>query len=131
MKREMLLIDSEVKDTTTAATEAKRTFAAKWLNRAFRLCVAWNIITAGTILAQVIIFFITENTDMVIPGQGYIYGGATLINAALVGGDMIVDKLTERLPVPVPVPGSVLKKATPLEPVNYGEGEELIDGQGN
>jgi len=100
MQRELNLINSEVKDNSTTAGTAKKTFAAKWLNRAYRLCVFWNIITSLTIFGQILLFIITEDSAMIIPGQGYIYGGATLINGALVGGDMIVDKLTEKMPTP-------------------------------
>jgi hypothetical protein len=97
MKREIDIISAEVQDPNTPATKAKDTFASKWLNRAFRLCIAWNLITVITVLSQLTLFIIKKSPDYIIPGQGYIYGGATLINAALVGGDMIVDKITERL----------------------------------
>jgi len=100
MQRELSLINEEVQDHTTTATVAKKTFAAKWLNRAYRLCIFWNVLTGLTILGQILLFIITEDSAMIIPGQGYIYGGAGLVNGALVGGDAIVDKLTERLPKP-------------------------------
>ena len=89
MRKEMDLILSE--------DRPEKTFAAKWLNRAYRICFIWNVIMGITLFLQFLLFIISKSADYIIPGQGYIYGGAGIINAALVGGDVIVDKLSEKM----------------------------------
>lgn len=94
-QQELELMTAEVDDPTVSAVKQKKTFAARWLNRAYNLCKLWLLFAFVTFVAQIVLLFMYPDKALVIPGQSLIYGGAAAIGAALVGGEKIAGNLKQ------------------------------------
>lgn len=95
---EIQVIDSEVKDETTAAQKPTETFAFQWLNRAFRVVKWFNFFALSVVVIQAGLLALWPDKMLIIPGQTAIYWGAALATTALVGGETIADKIVEKGP---------------------------------
>lgn len=87
----------DIEHIQAEATETKpqKTFAYKWMQRAYRLTIGVDIFAALLMVLQFILFIVVKEAP-VIPGQAMVYSGAMLITAAFVGGEEIVDKIMDR-----------------------------------
>ncbi len=91
--QELLSIQAEVQNVATPAKAEGKTFASKWLSRAYRLCTFWNYFAVSVAISQVCLLIFLRPAVVTIPGATAIYTSAGVITGALVGGEKIVEKL--------------------------------------
>ena len=98
MRKDIEQIQAEV-TTETKANKPQKTFAYKWMQRAYRLTIGVDLFAVLLMILQFVLFVAVKEAP-VIPGQAVVYSGAMLITAAFVGGEEIVDKIMDKGGVP-------------------------------
>ncbi len=97
MKQDELdAITAEVQDSGSPAKNPKQTFMFKWLNRAYKLVMLFDLFAFLVFVVQAVLFIVFPEKELIIPGQIAIYTGAGLVTAAFVGGEEIAGKFQQQ-----------------------------------
>jgi len=93
--QQLKVIQEEVKDPTKPeVTTEKKSWARKWLDRAYYIVILWTIFAMFIVIVQVIFLYL--NKSSAIPGASAIYTSAGVIATTWVGGDQIVDRIQRK-----------------------------------
>ena len=81
------------RESKDSGVPMEKTFAAKWLNQAYKLVLIMISFSVVVVATQVILFVLFPENEMIIPGQAVIHSFSGAAATALVGGEKIAGKV--------------------------------------